>query len=930
MAIKTITVFRCGDNRKPLNLVVEETIPLVVNGVYSMSGVSEFNQFRLGCYTVLKITDNLIDLPNAVLITDYGIDGCETCLDAITDSILFTTCSGYYKDSAIFPKTDFSPVPSIGDFFYLDYYTSSGYYNSGRINGCYEVNRYTTSSGYIGGEFSLVSSSAKTSCEDCSQTSPLTYLVRDCVNPDNIFFISFPTNQFVNHLITFTDLDSITQYCGIVEDKQSTNITGVFISDLGIPTETGIECEDCLSTVAEKKKLVNCLNPSDEIIVWASTLFTAGDATNLSFNNGCYEVSLDVVPPETPVDVNEFVEFDPHSDCENCLECHGATYEFSSCTEIYGCGVITEVTPTPIPGIPNYGYKNFVFDSGGYVYTISDNGNCVQKIDLSTNSIMDSSVCTFANANSLALDEVNGIICTADYNSNRIFFIDANDMSNSWTIIPSDSSLCRYVYYNPNDGLFYLTFENSGPDGNIRVYGGTSYSGMTQMSIFGSPIEQYSSIVEVSSPGQLLVLGKTSEEIFSFSPYPSLTPNASINLLYNPLYFDYDGLNILYILFNNANVYGKFDITANTVSYHSFSPSCFSPSTNDSIKINPSTNRLYITSYNCGLIYEFDTLTDTLIQSYSSVGNPFGSNINPVDNETWFSNYKGFLQVGCENQFITGELLSYEYVPIGDVFFNPILSACCEVTNIYIPNFSSFGPTNTALSLITFSGGCEECIATEFDVFSTQQCDVNFTPIFGSTMAAPAGQYQVGDFVKSHWGNSNLFCYEIISKYEYNNLPDYGYDIFESEGHPPYSSCTDCEGESTVGITIINCNTLVESYVNIKLSDWVIISGYNGTIPKQTISDKNGNCYRIVNTCPIDNSYQLLEIKNFYLDCYLCNLSNSRKNPRNSGSEVTVCISLCDQSVVSINPPHPVWTDGYDAPVTQLNMITIGGNGLNS
>ena len=53
--------------------------------------------------------------------------------------------------------------------------------------------------------------------------------------------------------------------------------------------------------------------------------------------------------------------------------------------------------------------------------------------------------------------------------------------------------------------------------------------------------------------------------------------------------------------------------------------------------------------------------------------------------------------------------------------------------------------------------------------------------------------------------------------------------------------------------------------------------------------------------------------------------------PRSAGTESFICVELCDQSVVSVAPPHPIWTDGYGTQVTQLNMVVLGGpNGLNS
>ena len=58
--------------------------------------------------------------------------------------------------------------------------------------------------------------------------------------------------------------------------------------------------------------------------------------------------------------------------------------------------------------------------------------------------------------------------------------------------------------------------------------------------------------------------------------------------------------------------------------------------------------------------------------------------------------------------------------------------------------------------------------------------------------------------------------------------------------------------------------------------------------------------------------------------------------PRSAGTEYEVCEICCDcgstgSTINLITPPNPVYTDGYGTPVTQLNMVTLGGpNGLNS
>jgi hypothetical protein len=49
-----------------------------------------------------------------------------------------------------------------------------------------------------------------------------------------------------------------------------------------------------------------------------------------------------------------------------------------------------------------------------------------------------------------------------------------------------------------------------------------------------------------------------------------------------------------------------------------------------------------------------------------------------------------------------------------------------------------------------------------------------------------------------------------------------------------------------------------------------------------------------------------------------------------ANTEVFICIPDCEfTGSTAVVPPHPIWTDVYGNSVTQLNMITIGGNGLN-
>jgi hypothetical protein len=120
----------------------------------------------------------------------------------------------------------------------------------------------------------------------------------------------------------------------------------------------------------------------------------------------------------------------------------------------------------------------------------------------------------------------------------------------------------------------------------------------------------------------------------------------------------------------------------------------------------------------------------------------------------------------------------------------------------------------------------------------------------------------------------------------------------------------------------------------VSLETWSTISGLN-SLPNPSVCDAQGNCYVVVNSCPIDNVYEDFTPTNFYFDCTLCRVDNSDRT-RDSGTESLICEVCCDcgatgSTINQITPPQPVWSDGYGVQVRQLNMIVLGGpNGLNN
>jgi len=49
-----------------------------------------------------------------------------------------------------------------------------------------------------------------------------------------------------------------------------------------------------------------------------------------------------------------------------------------------------------------------------------------------------------------------------------------------------------------------------------------------------------------------------------------------------------------------------------------------------------------------------------------------------------------------------------------------------------------------------------------------------------------------------------------------------------------------------------------------------------------------------------------------------------------ANTEVFIC-EVCSGTTYTVEPPHPIWTDGQNKSIIQLNAVTLGGmNGLNS
>jgi hypothetical protein len=445
---------------------------------------------------------------------------------------------------------------------------------------------------------------------------------------------------------------------------------------------------------------------------------------------------------------------------------------------------------------------------------------------------------------------------------------------------------------------------------------------MSFVGFFGSITQNYSDIIQIGSLIYVLNESGNTIEIYNDSVGGWSFVN-SYSLGISPISFSYDGVNTLYIL-TNSNNYIKFDITINSLNIINYFVNCFgSPG---QISFNSSTNRLYITDTNCNIIYEFDTLTDSLLNTYNNLSNNNVSQVYGIDvdssGNTWFGSYNSIFQLGCTNEIVSGQTTSNTYLSAGTTFFNYQLSACCEITNVSSITESSFLNATENISLIHYDN-CETCTGITHELFLCYECNTGLEGV----LVAEQGTYSPGDFVRSQFGNSDFACFEIIEPYT-----NYDPGVSFIASGPSFTSCEECQSGATLGLTLINLNTLNSEQVNVTLNDWFEITGFPFGLPNQVISDANGVCHQVVNNCPIDNVHPEFEVKNFYFNQLFCRIGESiqPEPPRSANTEVFICIPDCYfTGSTAVTPPHPVWTDGYGTPVTQLNMITIGGNGLN-
>lgn len=197
----------------------------------------------------------------------------------------------------------------------------------------------------------------------------------------------------------------------------------------------------------------------------------------------------------------------------------------------------------------------------------------------------------------------------------------------------------------------------------------------------------------------------------------------------------------------------------------------------------------------------------------------------------------------------------------------------------------------------------------------------------------------IGSFI-SATADSNIditqneyFCFQIINV-------DIPLGNYTASTNINYTSCYDCMVDNYTIVTLTSCSSSTNFIIDITQLGYVPI--INVTTISATIIGGRGDetgCFTVTDVEQVsENEYNaglgdLSTITNLQFDnyrsCDECLYGFS------SGTESTICVVCCPcttgETVTSVVPPHPTWTNGQGQAITQLNAITLGGpNGLNN
>ena len=344
-------------------------IPVNFNGntpsIGEVWGTSDINDKVLYCVT---ITTGVTEVTSTKLLTTQYTD-CYDCMSNNYGVVRVTDCIGGGKSRQYnLTLESFGFLPTIGATYYLTFLIGSNL-----ITTCVTVNRegisQLTESDYnnsiADGKIGVVQivPTLETDCKECLSGNSLSYVVQRCTDSETDYVLLI-NNSFINHIIAYSD--GVNEYCGTVVGLGTGGVPFTFINDYGLGGDGGsATCDQCLATEGLKILLRSCTDEEYTEVVWAASLFEAGDISNLSTENGCFIVEGPIEDAE--VTLNSYLNFDPQPGCEPCIECNGINYSYTTCS-----------------GEGSGDFKSYQYLSGGTRFYHSAIGECCEVVGTSS------------------------------------------------------------------------------------------------------------------------------------------------------------------------------------------------------------------------------------------------------------------------------------------------------------------------------------------------------------------------------------------------------------------------------------------------------------------------------------------------------------------------------------------------------------------
>ncbi len=914
----------CQGENRPLSVNFNGNIPSI-GEVWNTLNIISLEEPVPYCVT---ITTGVTEVTSTTLLTTQYTD-CYDCMSNNYGVVVVTDCiGGDIRGNQYFLTLEsFGFLPTIDATYYLTFLISSPR-GSNLITTCVTVNRRggiqqltenEYNSGVANGQIGVVQivPTLETDCQDCLSGNSLSYEVQRCTDGETDYVLLI-NDSFIDHIIAYSD--GVNEYCGTVVGLGTGGFPFTFINDYGLGGDGGsATCDDCLATENQKVLLQSCTDSEYTEVVWAASLFGTGDISNLSTDSGCFIVSG---LTDAEVTINNYLNFDPQPGCEPCIECNGIVYSYETC---YGASGFTE------QGFIGFGSESEQPLAVGYnpdtqhMYVTTQSTRMI-VIDPSTNTEVTRYAIPGGGVRDILYYNTDLMYLTRTNPMGGIIGLDTSGTISGTTTAYGLGSVSFQVEGDlPNNRLFITCSDYS-----VKIFDTNTNTVTSSISTVSGYLEQFLAYDPINNEIYTTASGYYTAEVYDVSTLAHVQSigltDGAYDIAYEPnsgnMYVTCSGYYNIKVIDTNTKTVIK---TINTIE---------NPG---KIRYNSTDGYMYVTT-DSGLLI-INPLIDEIVVQTTGLGGSmccFGFDFYDLNNRPYVNtnNYAGddglrYFELQ-NNGTQSGYIESYQYLPSNSVFYNPAIDECCNITG----TASGYVGDDTLYSVETFED-CTDC-ENNVDVVIWNASACTNSNTYSSIYVTTDSTAQIGDVVKLMWGSNEWICAGLINTASFYSG---GYTYYNTQKNGLgstliYDSCETCNSQGLIGVTLVNCDTLVESFVSITLDNYLSVYNF-GSLTNYSVKGSNGSCYQITNLCPIPLEEQGFTAVEFYFNCTFCESSDVNP-PRSANTESFVCVICCDcgatgSTITQVSPPHPVWSDGYGTPVTQLNMITLGGmNGLNN